>query len=92
MIISGQTPSNQTPEAKMRQDQQMMQIGQKGASYLKRPQQQPNIPAMGQPGTAPQPTMQQLMGAGGIQSACPTCGGQMNSSNTDEEMGMNFAG
>lgn len=31
------------------------------------------IPKMGQPGTAPQPTMQQLKGMGG-NTPCPTCG------------------
>ena len=34
-----------------------------------------HIPKMGQPGTAPQPTMQQLTGMGGQSATCPTCGG-----------------
>lgn len=86
MIISGQSPDDQTPEGKLRkimQDRQNMQMGRSGASYLMRPKQTP--PAMGQPGTAPQPTLQQLQGVGG--NACPTCGAPMNSSNTEEEMG-----
>jgi|SRR5665213_3365298 len=37
----------------------------------------PSIPKMGQPGTAPQPTMQQLQGVGGSSPSCPTCGAPM---------------
>ena len=93
-----QSPQQQ-PQGPFQQSQQQMQqsmqagnqIGgmfKKGASYLmgKQPQAQP--PAMGQPGTAPQPTMQQLTGAGGASSQCPTCGAPMNSSDTSEEMGI----
>ena len=88
-----QSPQQQGPfQQSQQQMQQSMQAGnqigsmiKKGASYLK---PQPQAPAMGQPGTAPQPTMQQLTGAGGASSQCPTCGAPMNSSNTDEEMGI----
>ena len=93
-----QQSSQQQPQGPFQQAQQNMQqsmqagnqLGsaiKKGASYLK-PQPQAQPPAMGQPGTAPQPTMQQLTGAGGASSQCPTCGAPMNSSNTDEEMGI----
>ena len=34
----------------------------------------PSIPKMGQPGTAPQPTMDQLKGIGQSQAPCPMCG------------------
>jgi hypothetical protein len=36
-----------------------------------------SVPKMGQAGTAPQPTMQQLTGAGGPSASCPTCGAPM---------------
>ena len=90
MIISDQTPANQTPQGKLQQmiqDRQNMQMGQKlgqGASYLKNKAAMatmPNHPMMGT-GTRPMGQVPQLSGAGGASmgtnNACPTCGGPMN--------------